>query len=167
VKLIVSHRGRETELSLERDRTRARVQLGDDLIELDVHSLGATTRSILWNGRQYDVSVKSLGDNRFEVSGEFGSEIVRVLEPLAHLAATAHRAQSDSASERVDAYMPGRVVQILVEEGEAVPAGHGILVLEAMKMENEIQSERAGTIRRVFVTEGAAVEGGDPLYEIE
>lgn len=167
MKLIVSHQGREAELSLERDGSRARVRLGDQSIELDVHPLGGTTRSILWNGRQHDVSVKSLGDNRFEVSGAFGSEIVRVLEPLAHLAAAAHQKQSGSVSERVEAYMPGRVVEVLVEVGETVPAGHGILVLEAMKMENEIQSERAGTIRRIFVTEGAAVEGGDSLYEIE
>jgi pyruvate carboxylase subunit B len=62
--------------------------------------------------------------------------------------------------------MPGRVVAVLAREGEEVAAGQGIVVLEAMKMENEILADRAGTIRALFVQPGQAVEGGDPLFEI-
>ena len=89
------------------------------------------------------------------------------MELLAHLAASSHEATAAGGVERVDAYMPGRVVGLLVEEGATVAAGDGILVLEAMKMENEIQAERPGTVRAIFVEPGQAVEGGDPLYEIE
>jgi len=63
--------------------------------------------------------------------------------------------------------MPGRVVVIMVEEGDTVAAGQGLVVLEAMKMENEIQAESAGIVRRVHVTAGQAVEGGDLLFDIE
>ena len=63
--------------------------------------------------------------------------------------------------------MPGRVAAILVEEGAAVAAGDGVLVLEAMKMENEIQAERDGVVSRILVGLGAAVEGGDPLFELD
>lgn len=167
MKLVVGHRGKDAEIRLDRDGPRATLRLEDGTVDLDVHSLETGTRSILWNGRHYEVSVKSLGADRYEVSGEFGSEIVRILEPLAHLASVSHDAQAASAVERVAAYMPGRVVQVLVEVGETVNAGQGILVLEAMKMENEIQAERQGTVRQLFVAAGAAVEGGDPLYEIE
>ena len=62
--------------------------------------------------------------------------------------------------------MPGRVVELLVAEGDRVEEGQGVLVLEAMKMENEIQAEREGVIERFFVADGQAVEGGNPLYEI-
>ena len=63
--------------------------------------------------------------------------------------------------------MPGRVVTLLVGEGETVKAGQGVVVLEAMKMENEIQTDVAGVVKKIFVEEGQSVEGGDPLFEIE
>ena len=69
--------------------------------------------------------------------------------------------------QTIDAYMPGRVVTLLVAAGDEVQAGQGVLVLEAMKMENEIQAERQGVIRRLLVKPGQAVEGGDPLFEME
>jgi biotin carboxyl carrier protein len=62
--------------------------------------------------------------------------------------------------------MPGRVVSLMVEEGQEVADGEGLVVLEAMKMENEIRAETAGVVRKILVTEGQTVEGGDPLFEI-
>ena len=165
--LVVRHRGRDRSVSIEREGSRVRVGLEERSIEMDVRSLSGDLRSILINGTHHDVTVRHIGDDRFEVSGEFGSEIVEVLDALSHLAAASHEAQAGCARERVDAYMPGRVVEVLVRVGDRVAVGEGVLVLEAMKMENEIQSERAGTIRKLFVAAGEAVEGGDPLYEIE
>ena len=74
--------------------------------------------------------------------------------------------QFTKAGETVNAYMPGRVVTLLAQEGETVKAGQGILVLEAMKMENEIKSETAGVLAEIFVAAGEAVEGGDPLFRV-
>ncbi|REK07215.1 MAG: biotin/lipoyl-binding protein [Acidobacteria bacterium] len=62
--------------------------------------------------------------------------------------------------------MPGKVVKVLVEAGARVEAGQGVLVLEAMKMENEIQAESSGVLAEIFVSEGQAVQGGDPLFEV-
>ncbi len=167
MKLVIRHRDRDRVVRVDRDGSRARVELEGRSIELDVRSPGGNVRSILWDGDHHDVAVWHLGEDRFEVAGEFGSEIVQVLDPLAHLAATSHDAQAGPASQQVVAYMPGRVVEVLVKEGDSVATGQGVLVLEAMKMENEIQSERAGTVRKILVAAGKAVEGGDPLYEIE
>ncbi|HRC87621.1 MAG TPA: acetyl-CoA carboxylase biotin carboxyl carrier protein subunit, partial [Thermoanaerobaculia bacterium] len=73
----------------------------------------------------------------------------------------------DGGKRQVRAYMPGRVVAVLVEVGATVVAGQGVVVLEAMKMENEIASERGGVVAKVHVAPGEAVEGGDLLFEIE
>ena len=62
--------------------------------------------------------------------------------------------------------MPGRVVRVLVKEGDEVEAGAAVAVVEAMKMENELVAERAGTVKRVVVAAGATVEGGAVLVEI-
>ncbi|MDV3103976.1 pyruvate/oxaloacetate carboxyltransferase [Thermococcus waiotapuensis] len=67
----------------------------------------------------------------------------------------------------VTAPMPGKILRILVKEGERVKTGQGLLILEAMKMENEITAPREGVVRKILVKEGATVNTGDPLLEIE
>lgn len=72
-----------------------------------------------------------------------------------------------SASEGlVTSPMPGRVLKVLVAEGDQVEAGKAVVVVEAMKMENEIAAPRAGTVAKVHVAAGVAVEGGAKLVEI-
>ncbi len=93
-------------------------------------------------------------------------EELTVSDPLVYLASQAHDRGRAQGPETVAAYMPGKVVAVLVEEGARVAAGDGVLVLEAMKMENEIQAERDGVVSRILVGLGEAVEGGDPLFEI-
>ena len=63
--------------------------------------------------------------------------------------------------------MPGRVTAVLVEEGAEVTTGQGIIVLEAMKMENEIRAEHDGTVSKIHVQPGQAVDLGNPLFEME
>jgi pyruvate carboxylase subunit B len=63
--------------------------------------------------------------------------------------------------------MPGRVVALLVKEGDEVAAGQGVVVLEAMKMENEIRAEHEGRITKLHVEPGQAVDTGSPLFEME
>ena len=68
---------------------------------------------------------------------------------------------------RIVAPMPGKVVRVLVEVGAQVEAGAGVIVVEAMKMQNEMKSPKAGTISAVNVEVGATVNGGDVLAVIE
>ncbi len=72
-----------------------------------------------------------------------------------------------SRSRRVRAQMPGRVVKVLVRPGEQVRVGQGLVILEAMKMENEVKARRDGTIAAVHVAEGDRVETGADLVEFE
>ncbi len=73
----------------------------------------------------------------------------------------------DQREGAVLAAMPGNVKKILKQEGDAVEAGDGVVVLEAMKMENEMEAPKAGRVRALFVEEGQAVENGALLFEIE
>ena len=79
-------------------------------------------------------------------------------------AAPPTRASSDSM---VVAPMPGIILSIAVKEGDEVNAGDPILVLEAMKMENEIHATRAGKVKKIHVSEGAEVQSGSALVEFE
>ncbi len=63
--------------------------------------------------------------------------------------------------------MPGRVVRVLVAENSSVEAGEGIVVVEAMKMQNEIKSPKKGVVKKMSATAGAAVNPGDVLAIVE
>ena len=73
----------------------------------------------------------------------------------------------DHGPRKLTAPMPGKVVRVLVSPGLEVDAGAGVLVVEAMKMQNEIKSPKKGTIQKIFVREGAAVNAGDVLAIVE
>ena len=74
---------------------------------------------------------------------------------------------SNQGPQRLAAAMPGKVVRILLQEGARVEAGQGILVVEAMKMQNEIKSPKAGRIQRVMVNDGDALNAGDVVAIVE
>jgi biotin carboxyl carrier protein len=74
---------------------------------------------------------------------------------------------SASGVQRILAPMPGRVVRVLVKPGDAVEVRQGLVVVEAMKMENELTSPKAGTVKEVHVAEGVSVEAGKLLVVVE
>jgi biotin carboxyl carrier protein len=77
------------------------------------------------------------------------------------------RAGDDQGPKKITAPMPGKVVRLLVNEGDEVEVGGGVAVVEAMKMQNEIKSPKKGIVRKILVSEGAAVNAGDVLAIVE
>ncbi len=181
MELIVRHRDREEEVHLERTESGYRVAVGEASYEVDVAlagdvrsgPFGATVHSLLIDGLQHEVTVRRQtsavgpqpGDECvYWVASAAGAGEVEIMDPLTHLARLTH--ETGGGIHQVTAYMPGRVVEILVEEGDEVAAGQGVVVLEAMKMKNEIQTESAGVVRKLLVEQDQTVEGGDALFEI-
>ena len=70
-------------------------------------------------------------------------------------------------TRKIVAPMPGKVVRVLVKEHDAVQAGQGVVVVEAMKMQNELKSPKQGTVQKVVTAEGASVNAGDVLLIVE
>ncbi len=98
------------------------------------------------------------------VSGE--TRIVRLADPLLDRLSHAERSVSASGEEQVLALMPGRVLEVRVAEGDRVEAGKVLVVLEAMKMQNEIRAASAGVVAHCAVSAGQAVEGQELLLVI-
>ena len=167
MKLIARLGEREESIELERHGNRFHIRVGEVDYQVDATPTGELGRSLLIDGVQHEIAISSLGRGRYEVSSTRGLSEVQVLDPLTHLANSSRADSGDGSLGRVTAYMPGRVVALLAEEGEEVEAGQGVVVLEAMKMENEIQTEVAGRIGRIHVEAGQPVENGDLLFEIE
>jgi len=121
--------------------------------------------SILVGGRSYEVRVgREAGPNEFAV--RIGSKHYRVAvrDPRARRQASA--TTPATGPEVLTAPMPSKVVKVLVREGEEVAEGQGLLVMEAMKMQNELRAPRAGRVERIHVAEDAGVETGAPLVRL-
>ena len=148
---------------------RYQVQVGERSLVVDARRIGGFD-SLIVDGRQFELAIsengRRPGASQLVVDDGRISREIEVLEPLAYLARESSAAVAAGGVSVVRAYMPGRVVQVLAAVGTEVAAGQGVLVLEAMKMENEIQADSAGVVARLFVEPGQAVEGGDPLFEI-
>lgn len=67
----------------------------------------------------------------------------------------------------IRAQMPGKIIKVMIAEGTHVSAGEGLLVIEAMKMQNEVKAPKDGVLRRIHVSEGSTVNAGEPLVVVE
>ncbi len=165
--VVIGSDGEETRLEIERVAGGYVVELGGKRYEVDQAPAGGSRRSLVIEGVQRELSIVREKASRYRVTDVGGEETMEVLDPLEYLARTAGGESASAGGGAVSAYMPGRVVALLVGEGDSVAAGQGIVVLEAMKMENEIDSVVAGVVKKIFVEAGQSVEAGDPLFEIE
>jgi biotin carboxyl carrier protein len=129
---------------------------------VDAQKLEGDFYSILTGGRSYEVSVERHGDG-YQVRHGAAQQVVTLTDP-SRRARDAKR-ETDGPM-KVVTVMPGRVVRVLVAEGDTVEEGQGVIVIEAMKMENEIAAPKAGKVTRIEVAEGESVEGGGALLVI-
>lgn len=165
MELIVRHGDREERVKVRRTDDGYEVAVGERTYRVGAGTARPGLRSLRIDGQQHEVAAQKHGEDWW-VTTSRGLSVVSVADPLTHLAAQAGGGRGGRRQQRVNAYMPGRVVALLVQEGEEVKAGQGVVVLEAMKMENEIRAEHDGTVTKIHVQPGQAVEGGDPLFEL-
>jgi biotin carboxyl carrier protein len=116
------------------------------------------------DGTHFTVASQRLARNRWRVSLAQRQFEVELHDPLEREVGTG--AAGRSGPHEVRAPIPGRVVRVAVAEGEEVRPGQPLLILEAMKMENQLCAEGAGTVERVLVAPGATVEGGQVLVVV-
>ena len=120
--------------------------------------------SVLLDGRMYDARVEETPAGLVIVIDGYRFEI-EVRDPRRW--SRKDRARAGEGVQTLAAPMPGKVVRVLVGPGDVVEAGQGLLVVEAMKMQNEMKASRAGRILSVTVKEGATVSAGEVLATIE
>lgn len=122
---------------------------------------------ITLNGKTYEVEVeagKAMLLDEYEAIAPAPAPAAPVAAPAAAVAAPAAPAAAvTAAGTTVDAPMPGTVLRIEVAQGQAVKAGQVLVVMEAMKMENEITAPADGTVAQIVAQKGASVETGSPL----
>jgi len=164
VKLIARHDGSDIQVTVERHGGGYLVQLGEKTMVIDLVTAGLSVHSLRFeDGRQYALVHHRQG-NEHEVTLLGHSVRVEIVDPLALKRARSEDGMASSGT--VTALMPGRVVRVLVTKGTAVTRGTGLVVFEAMKMENEIQSSIDGVVDEVFVEPGQTVDSGAALVHV-
>jgi pyruvate carboxylase subunit B len=129
---------------------------------------GTPLRQLMLDGRPLTVSVESLGRGRWALTRAGERSEVEVLdERTRHIRSLTGVSNQRRALGVLRAPMPGLVVRIPVQPGEAVSPGTGLVVLEAMKMENELKASAAAVVKTIRVAPGEAVERGQVLVEFE
>jgi len=162
VKITAEVGTRTIEVTVERENGRYVVEVDGHRHDVDARKLEGDFYSLLTAGRSYEVTVECRGD-AYHVRHGAAEQAVRLSDPGRKARANTRA----SGPERVVTLMPGKVVRVLVGPGDAVVAGQGLVVVEAMKMENEIATGRAGRVRSVDVRPGQNVEGGALLAVVE
>ncbi len=155
----------DTEVRAGRDNWRCRVDEDGSEIDIDAARTDANTLSLVIGGKSYTVR-RDGGQNDLRIWVGKTCRTVELQDPRSWRSRKKLSGIEDGPAKLL-ASMPGKVVRVLVAEGDEVQAGGGVLVVEAMKMQNEIKSPRTGVARKILVSEGANVNAGDTLAIIE
>ncbi|HBY98241.1 MAG: biotin/lipoyl-binding protein [Ardenticatenaceae bacterium] len=144
--------------------TDGRVEVDGQMLAVDLqHIADEQVWSLLVEQHSYEVYTEFVeGQWRVLVDGE-RHEVIVEDERLRLIKALGGKAARSVGDVQIKAPMPGLVVKVLVEEGESVAANQAVVILEAMKMENELRAARAGRIKGVRVQPGQAVDQGQVL----
>lgn len=138
------------------------VRVDGELVQADARLLRPSVLSLLIGGRSYRV----VADPSEPVLYLGAQRIPYTVEDPRSLRSRRRHAGADGPAV-LKASMPGRVVRVLVEKGQQVAAHQGIVVIEAMKMQNELKSPREGRVAELRATPGATVASGEMLAIIE
>jgi biotin carboxyl carrier protein len=162
-------------------------KLGEQSYNVEIEEIGKSLYRVAVDGNEFLVDGKKTGrtnyslivDNRsFEIEVDNSRDEYRVLVDGRnyHVHLVDERrvrvggGQSDielQGRQKVSVPMPGKVIAVLVSEGDNVERGQGLVIVEAMKMENEVRSPTAGEVKEIKVKPGDAVEGGAVLIVVE
>src|SRR6185295_11934483 len=147
--------GRTVRVEVRAREGRYVVTVDGRLLEVDHQETGPHFASLIIGGKSYEAGLEKRPDGYNVVLAE---DALYVELRGASRGAAAPARKADAGPARILAPMPGRLVRVLVQPGQEVREGDGLVVVEAMKMENELRSPRAGRVAQVPVREGQAVE---------
>ncbi|HEY6178714.1 MAG TPA: biotin/lipoyl-containing protein [Kofleriaceae bacterium] len=164
--LIVTAEGRERTVVVDGPGPDGRFQVTLDSVahEVEATALRPGTWSLIIAGKSY---VVDLDRRRGGIAASVGAgEVMLQVEDALHKRLASAGARAPARGESIRAPIAGKVVKVMVAVGDTVAPGSAVIVLEAMKMENELAAERGGRVAAIHRVAGQAVDTGDLLVEI-
>ncbi|MCP4152836.1 MAG: biotin/lipoyl-binding protein [bacterium] len=142
------------------------LEIGEKEYTAEVKTMTADEVEIIVNGTEYKVMLKEFGRKKGSIPQ------IRTVEhtaatPAPKPAAPKAKPAAGSGSGNVPAPLPGLILTVKVKEGDTVKVGQDLLIMEAMKMENQVQAPFDGTVKKIYVKNGDSVAEEDPLVDLE
>jgi biotin carboxyl carrier protein len=161
--LLTARDGSQKTFKVEGNATSWRVNGSEHLIASTSPAPGVL--SLIVKGKSHEVlTTKVAGESVIEVDGERFT--VEIRDPRS-LKSRRGAGAGQEGPKKLVAPMPGKVIRIIAQAGEEVEGGAGIIVIEAMKMQNELKSPKSGKVAKIAVKEGDTVNPGDTLAIVE
>ena len=143
-----------------------RVSVDGNEFLVDGKKTGRTNFSLIVDNRSFEIEVDNAGDE-YRVLVDGRTYHVNLIDERRVLTGGGQSGSQLQGRQKVSVPMPGKVIAVLVAEGDRVEKGQGLVIVEAMKMENEVHSPISGEVREIKVTPGDTVEGGAVLVIVE
>jgi biotin carboxyl carrier protein len=147
-------------------RSVYRVSIDGNEFFVDGKKTGRTNYSLIVDNRSFEIEVDS-SEDEYRVLVDGRSYRVNLIDERRLRIGGAQPGLQLQGRQKVTVPMPGKVIAVLVSEGDTVEKGQGLVIVEAMKMENEVRSPIAGEVKEIKVKPGEAVEGGAVLVVVE
>ncbi len=163
MKYITTINGKRFEIDVDKD---GRVLVNGEPREIDFRALDVSLFSMIIQDKSYELVIEER-DNSVQISMHGRVLTGEVLDERAQLLLTRKAGSTGGSGEvSIKSPMPGLIVAILVSEGDTIKQGQTVVILESMKMQNELRAPREGTVQRISVQPGQTVEQGKLLITI-
>jgi biotin carboxyl carrier protein len=159
MKLEVTLQGRQRTVELTHSDERPRWKIDDREVDADALEISPDVYSVIVDGQSFEVQVQASHAGLRVVAN--GYEYSAVIENPRERKKSRDSAAEAKGRQNIVAPMAGKIVHTLVQVGDQVQSGQGLVIVEAMKMQNEVRSPKSGTIERLGVIEGQTVNPGD------
>lgn len=163
--LEISHGKDKVAVEIVSSGGQKKIRLGGTDVLCDWVRLSDGHYSLILDGNVLDVLV-NVDPEMAVLTSRSGTYAYRIVDPR-RTGFMQASAEGSAGVQQLHAEMPGKIIRVLVKEGDSVESDQSLLVLEAMKMQNEIRAPKAGVVKQIAVTPGATVNTGDFLLSIE
>jgi biotin carboxyl carrier protein len=148
------------------EKSHYKVAVDNNEFLVDGKKTGRTNYSLIVDNRSFEIEVDHTGDE-YRVLVDGRSYHIHLIDERRVRSGSADAGAQLYGAQTVMVPMPGKVIAVLVGEGDGVERGQGVVIIEAMKMENEVRSPVTGTVKEIRVRPGESVEGGTVLAIVE
>jgi biotin carboxyl carrier protein len=166
VKYEVLLAGKTRVVELTRQNGAWKISLDGNTLDASAVEVAPNIFSVLLSGDSHQIRIAPRPDGTLTLHTGLAEYHAEVTDPRSWRGRRQGAVEAEGR-QQITAPMPGKVVRLLVKQGDSVEAGQGLLVVEAMKMQNEIRSPKRGKIEKLFAQEGQPVNAGEVLLWVE